>query len=221
MEQRAESEYSQEASRLIVNGRRKSEAARVLFHLAAKVPRHKLFRLRRPDLNRAMRRLLLVPLVYLCACHAADTTANSAFRVIAVLDGDTIRVAREGAVIPIRLIGIDAPESSKRDGKPGQPYSRAAKKHLAHLVLQKPVEWVSYGTDDYRRVLGVVHLGGVNVNLEMVRAGLAEAYRGRLQPGFDDSPYRQAEKEARQARRGMWAQGHQYVSPYEWRKTHP
>jgi len=174
----------------------------------------------RPFSFEKRRGLLLLFLLLLVSCSAADAL-NGPHRVVAVLDGDTIRVMRDGMIVPIRLIGIDAPESSKGDGEPGQPYSRAAKKHLAHLVLQKPVEWVSYGTDDYRRVLGVVHLDGVNVNLEMVRAGLAEAYRGRPQPGFDDSPYRQAERAARQARRGMWAQGPRYVSPYEWRKTHP
>jgi micrococcal nuclease len=36
-----------------------------------------------------------------------------------------------------------------------------------------------------------------NVNLEMVRQGLAEVYRGRAAKGFDNGPYLETEEEAR------------------------
>lgn len=163
-------------------------------------------------------RLIILCGLLLCACNPSETAANGRFAVAAVLDGDTIRIAKGGATIPIRLIGIDAPETSKGDGEPGQPYCVVAKRHLANLVRRESVEVVSYGKDDYGRILGVVYLRDTNLNLEMVRAGLAEAYRGRPTPGFDYAPYWEAEKEARRARRGMWAQGPRYVSPYEWRK---
>jgi endonuclease YncB( thermonuclease family) len=35
------------------------------------------------------------------------------------------------------------------------------------------------------------------VNLEMVKEGLAEVYKGKPAPGFDTQPYWDAEKEAR------------------------
>jgi hypothetical protein len=35
---------------------------------------------------------------------------------------------------------------------------------------------------------------------------------------LDLEPYWQAEKEARKAKRGMWALGDKYISPKEWRK---
>ncbi|MHC4184065.1 MAG: thermonuclease family protein [Planctomycetota bacterium] len=47
------------------------------------------------------------------------------------------------------------------------------------------------------RVLGVVYIDGKNVNLEMVKEGLAEVYKGKPAPGFDTQPYWDAEKEAR------------------------
>jgi endonuclease YncB( thermonuclease family) len=37
------------------------------------------------------------------------------------------------------------------------------------------VEIKEYGRDRYGRVLAVVSLGGKNINLEMVKAGFAEA----------------------------------------------
>ena len=63
-------------------------------------------------------------------------------------------------------------------------------------------------------------MNGKNVNLEMVKAGLAEVYRGRNVRSSDLDPYWKAEEEARRTKRGMWSLGDQYVSPREWRRKH-
>jgi len=87
------------------------------------------------------------------------------------------------------------------------------------LVLNETVKIKSYGLDRYSRMLGVVFTNGKNANLEMVKAGLAEVYRGRSPKGFDVKIFKQAEKEAREAERGMWVQGDKYISPRGWRKN--
>jgi micrococcal nuclease len=69
-----------------------------------------------------------------------------------------------------------------------------------------------------QEILGVLFVDGMNVNLEMVRVGLAEVYEGRPPRGFDPAPYLVAEKEAREAQMGMWVQGDKCVSPREWRR---
>jgi micrococcal nuclease len=141
------------------------------------------------------------------------------FKVIRFTDGDTIKLrsADSKSDITIRLVGIDAPETSKKKNEPGQPFSQSSTKHLAGLVLNKSVDIKSYGTDLYGRTLGVVYCNGTNVNLEMVKAGLAEVYRGSPAKGLDLNAYKKAEKEAREAGRGMWSLGDNYVSPKEWR----
>jgi len=120
----------------------------------------------------------------------------------------------------VRLAGIDTPETSKSKRDPGQPFSQHAKKYLAGLILNKAVEIKYYGLDRYYRVLGVIFLEGKNINLEMVRAGLAEVYRGKPPKGFDSKPYLQAEAEAKETQKGMWSLGDKYVSPMEWRKMY-
>jgi endonuclease YncB( thermonuclease family) len=90
---------------------------------------------------------------------------------------------------------------------------------LNQLTLNKSVRVESYGQDRYGRILGVVFVDGVNVNLEMIKAGLAEPYRGRPAKGQDLKLYWKAETEARAKGRGMWSLGDQYVSPRGWRKT--
>jgi endonuclease YncB( thermonuclease family) len=51
----------------------------------------------------------------------------------------------------------------------------------------------------YDRTLGVLFIGGANVNLEMVRAGLAEVCRAISAKGFNNDPYDQTEDESRKA----------------------
>ena len=157
--------------------------------------------------------LVLLSLLFSSSSYAGP------LKVSRVTDGDTIHV-RDGRVETIiRLVGIDAPEVSHKKREPSQPYGQAATKYLAGLVLNKVVEIKDYGQDRYGRTLGVVFQGGKNMNLEMVRAGYAEVYRGTPAAGFDSAPYWKAEEEARAAKKGMWVQGDKYVSPREWRKV--
>jgi len=140
------------------------------------------------------------------------------YQVSRVIDGDTIEVKKGATKLTIRLVGIDAPETSKKKYEPGQPFSQQSTKYLAKLALTRPAEVKSYGSDRYGRVLGEVFVEGNNLNLEMVKAGLAEVYRGTPASGHNMEPYRQAEEEARKAGRGMWVLGDKYVSPREWRR---
>jgi micrococcal nuclease len=158
--------------------------------------------------------LIIVILIHPAIVHSGQ------FNCIRVTDGDTITVVTDGQKLTIRLVGIDAPEKSHGKHQPGQPFSQTSKKRLASLVLNKYVDIVPYGKDRYGRTLGVVYVDGKNVNLEMVKAGLAEVYRGKPASGFDNDPYQKAEDEARQAGAGMWSFGDRYISPKEWRKTH-
>ena len=59
-----------------------------------------------------------------------------------------------------------------------------------------------------------------SVNLEMMKAGLAEVYRGKPAAGQNMTPYRKAEEVAKNAKRGVWGSGDKYVSSGEWRKAH-
>ena len=166
--------------------------------------------------TRALKSLFLIIVILILP----GTVYSGQFECTRVTDGDTITVTQNGFKSTIRLVGIDAPEKSHGKHQPGQPFSQASTKYLASLVLNKDVDIKSYGTDRYGRTLGVVYCNGRNVNLDMVKAGLAEVYRGKPAPGFDNAPYEKAENEARMAGIGMWSLGDKYVSPSEWRKTH-
>ena len=140
------------------------------------------------------------------------------FKITRVCDGDTVKAQGHEIEITVRLVGIDAPETSSKKRDPGQPYSQQAKKYLADLVLNKTVDIKGYGLDRYNRILGVISHDGKNINLEMVKAGLAEVYRGKPPKDLAMEPYLEAENRAREAKTGMWSLGDKYISPKDWRK---
>jgi micrococcal nuclease len=171
---------------------------------------------RPPIILRLISRPLFLSLILLILSYGVVQAET--YKVIRVYDGDTITVMMGGQKQSIRLVGIDTPEKSRKKNEPGQPYSQKATKFLAGLVLNQDVSIESYGSDRYGRVLGVVYVGQTNVNLEMVRNGYAEVYRGKPAPGFDSDPYWQSEEQAKSKKLNIWSLGDDYVSPREWRR---
>ncbi|MFZ7128512.1 MAG: thermonuclease family protein [Desulfobacterales bacterium] len=132
-------------------------------------------------------------------------------------DGDTVLVSASSRSRMVRLVGIDAPERAKSAGEPAQPFSRKSRDYLSQRIKGKKVMIRDWGSDRYGRLLGEVILEGENINLEMIRLGLAEVYRGRPPERFDISAYRSAETKARATGRGIWSLGSRYRSPVDWK----
>lgn len=89
--------------------------------------------------------------------------------VVAVHDGDTLTLDN-GEIV--RLVGIDAPESTTAAGQ-------ISRKYLMDLVLGKRVRVESDPNaliDIYNRRLGVIWLGETNINVEMLKQGYADFY---------------------------------------------
>ena len=142
------------------------------------------------------------------------------YKVIRVYDGDTLKAVGNGVEIKVRLVGIDAPETSKKKYKPGQPFSQKARKYLSKLVLKRNVKIRSYGIDQYDRTLAEIFANGKNVNIEMLKAGLAEVYRGKPAEGLALDLYRKAESKAKKANIGIWSLGDRYCSPKIWKEIY-
>jgi len=128
-------------------------------------------------------------------------------RVERVFDGDSLVVAAGGRREEVRLFGIDAPERT-------QPWSARARRLAGELALGREVRLERRGTDAYGRTLAVVLLSdGRSLNRELVAAGLAWWYR-RYDP--DDEVLAALEREAREARRGLWTDPRP-VAPWDFR----
>ncbi len=101
----------------------------------------------------------------------APPVAGETAHVAAIVDGDTIRVTRNGSEAKVRLIGVDTPEV----GQAGATEATAATSRLLsgqQVILVKDVS----ETDRYGRLLRYIYLpSGVFVNLELVKQGWARA----------------------------------------------
>ena len=125
-----------------------------------------------------------------------------------VSDGDGLKVAGQR----IRLAGIDAPEQGQMaTTSQGEPVDqgKAAYRVLFNKVAGKTVHVTVHKMDKYGRLIGTVHLGGRDICREMVRDGFAWATCGEQ--------YKEEEREARQAKRGMWKHDNM-IHPKQWRR---
>ena len=139
----------------------------------------------------------------LCAGERLTAFVNS------ITDGDSVllTVTNSTETTSYRLFGIDAPEK-------GQGFYRTSKARLAELVRKQKVQIVDHGTAKYRRRLCTIYLSdGTDVNLEMVREGMAWHYSYYL----TNETYAAAQKEARDSRRGLWIEKNP-IEPHVFRK---
>lgn len=139
----------------------------------------------------------------------ASTVPLSAQVVTRVIDGDTLLVQGVGTV---RLIGVDTPEARDPRGA-AQFFAREASEFTHRLTVGKVVrlEYESGRKDRYERTLAYVYLSdGTFVNAEIVRQGFGHTYT-RFPFKFL-LQFRQYEREARGAGRGLWGRA-QSVAP--------
>ena len=142
------------------------------------------------------------------------------FKVLKVFDGDSLQVTAMDLVFSIRLCGIDSPEMGTK-GLDSQPFSLEARSYLETLLNDREITLKSYGADSYHRQLAEVFLDGKNINIEMIKQGLAEVYRGDPPKTLDIQLYLKEEEKARGAGKGIWQLGKTYKSPKQWRRENP
>jgi endonuclease YncB( thermonuclease family) len=149
--------------------------------------------------------LTIIALLLACASALSrtqdDLTPFFDARVVGVLDGNTISVSNTstGQQVYVRLRGIDAPEMQ-------QPGGAAARQSLASLVAGKTVRVEFKSTDKLGTVEGRIVVNGDDVNLAQLEAGMAWFHTAYYNELSDEQKklYRDAEAEARKARRGLW-----------------
>ena len=129
------------------------------------------------------------------------------FKVVGVADGDTITVLRDKTPVKIRLHGVDAPEKT-------QAFGQKSKQFTSTLVFGKVVTVKVVTTDKYGRTVAEVMIGDTSLNDELVKAGLAWWYR-KYAPRAKMIAF--LEEEARQAKRGLWADPSP-IAPWDFRQ---
>jgi endonuclease YncB( thermonuclease family) len=132
-------------------------------------------------------------------------------QVTRVVDGDTLWFQPDELgepLVAVRLRGIDAPETC-------QAWGRQATAALREQAQGRPATLRTHGQDDYRRTLGTLSVGGVDVNAALVAQGHAWAWRDV----YGRSPYLQQEAAARSSLAGVHADA-AAETPWDFRQRH-
>lgn len=129
-------------------------------------------------------------------------------QVIAIKDGDTVKILYEKQEYTVRLSHIDCPEKK-------QDYGKKAKQRTADLCFGKKVRIKHNGKKDRNgRILGEIFASkDLNVNKKMVEEGLAWHYTKFSK----DKTYAILEQQARSKKIGIWSLKNP-IAPWDWRK---
>lgn len=134
-----------------------------------------------------MRRLAVIGLVLLLSATALAAHPGPSITGVEWLycrDGDTCVFTIAGwppvvgQRIPVRLLGIDAPERRGRCAEETRLAQRAAEFLTALLSHAREIELREVGRDKYFRLLARIHADGVDVGQALLEAGLAREYKG-------------------------------------------
>lgn len=132
--------------------------------------------------------------------------ATTHWTVIEVVDGDTIRVERDGTTDTVRLLGIDTPETRHPTegvecfGPEASTYTQT-ELHGRSVVLEADIE----ARDRYGRRLAYVILDGERFNDELLRLGYARLLV--VEPNHAHArAMLQEELDAKRAGRGLWSE---------------
>jgi micrococcal nuclease len=141
-------------------------------------------------------------------CSFAPEQKTDVVKVVAVSDGDTIKVILDGVETRVRLASIDAPEKS-------QAYGQKSKEFTSSKCFGQAVTLRITDTDKYGRKVAFVTLpDGTSLNRELVRAGLAWHYKRYS----TDASLDELQAEAKAAGLGLWADVNP-VAPWDFRKS--
>lgn len=149
--------------------------------------------------------------------HGRNQSEAGTFRVVRVIDGDTVEVRKFNRRVRVRLDSIDCPED-------GQPWGETAKAGLIKLIGGKSVRLEEHGRDPYGRTIATLYVRSeegsdwLNVNERMVILGHAWVMRRFYShlPRERQIALNRMEAWAKSKKVGLWKTSNP-IPPWEWR----
>ncbi len=129
---------------------------------------------------------------------------------VRVVDGDTLLVDIGGEEERVRLIGVDAPETTKSH-KAAECFGEESKDFLIKKLAKEEYLYLEFDDasgrrDRYGRLLAhVFNHDAQNINFTIIEQGYAHEYTYRRQEYLHKREYKQAQKQAERFKRGLWA----------------
>jgi micrococcal nuclease len=134
-------------------------------------------------------------------------TIAGQYKVVRVVDGDTIVIRYSGKYEKVRLLCVDTPESVHPDKKQNIPMGKTASRYTQKKLTGKYVDLefeIKRLGGNHERLPAYVFVDGQNLNLDLVRQGLSPYYTKYGKSEKYDSEFRAAEKLARKEELNIW-----------------
>ncbi len=141
--------------------------------------------------------------------HDIPDYLNGPYKVLSIVDGDTIQVKIDGEKVKVRLIGVDCPESVHPDEDKNTSQGKTASEFTQQLLDGQKV-YLEYDVsiyDQYGRTLAYVYLSDAEtmLNRELLINGYAVVMT--IQPNVKYSEeFYQLQKQAQDQKTGFWAE---------------
>lgn len=136
----------------------------------------------------------------------APSNLSTYFKVIKVVDGDTIDVYDNGSTIRVRLIGVNTPETVHPE-KAVECFGKEASTYTTKKLLGKNVQLETDSSQDkydtYSRLLAYVYVDGDNFNYSLIYDGYAYEYTYNT-PYKYQAEFKAAQRDADANNRGLW-----------------
>jgi len=137
---------------------------------------------------------------------AIKEAQSKTYKVVEVVDGDTIKILYDGVKTSVRLIGIDTPETVD-PREPVQCFGKEASAKMKSLVDGKEVGIMfdsTQGTKDkYGRLLLYIWVDNIFVNELMIKEGYAYEYTYST-PYQYQTQFKEAQRLAESSESGLW-----------------
>jgi micrococcal nuclease len=129
------------------------------------------------------------------------------YKVVRVVDGDTIVIRYNGKHEKVRLRCVNTPKSVSSEEKQSDPIAEVAFRYTQKKLTGKYVdlEFESWLRGRYGVLFAYVFVDGKNINLELVRQGLSRYYIKYGQSRNYHNEFKMAEKLAREDKLNIWS----------------
>jgi len=146
---------------------------------------------------------VLVIAVVLCSLSFAGE-----YKVLRVVDGDTIDIDYNGHKERVRLLCVNTPESVHPNRAKNTPMGKTASKYTKKALTGKTVDIEFEGNKQrgrYNRLLAYVFVDGRNFNVDLVKKGLSPYYTKYGASKAYDREFKIAEQRAKKQHLNIWS----------------
>lgn len=150
--------------------------------------------------------IFFIAIFFIAGCAQQNNGTTFVTTVEHVIDGDTVKIRKDGELVTVRLLNIDTPETYREKQAYGEEAKQFAKDVLLHKKVTIELSAKEKPYDRYGRLLAYIWMEDQTLYQEkIVREGLARvAYMFDPDTKYAKQLY-EAQEQAKKAKKRIWS----------------